>query len=83
MHRRKYLTIIGLVMAATLIDYLGAYFLAADYVDVGDSTPYYLVRYRVGFVSLHRFASFFEPARHIDESCFQKRRGAVMDWETR
>jgi len=70
----------GLVMAAALAGYFGAYFLTADYIDVGDNTPLYLVRYRFGSVSLHRFASFFEPARRVDDSWFRRRHAAVVDY---
>jgi hypothetical protein len=82
MHHKKPFTVVGLVMAAMLTAYFGAYFLAADYVDVGSNTPLYLVRYRVGPVSLHRFASFFEPARRLDELCFRPGPATVMDWRT-
>ena len=78
-------TVIVIVVAAVVflpLFYFGAYFLTADYVDVGDNAPLYLVRYRVGPVSLDRFAYFFEPARCIDELCFRQRHAAVMDWRT-
>jgi hypothetical protein len=63
--------------------YFGAYFLAADYVDVGSNTPMYLMRYRVGSVSLDRFASFFEPARRVDDLCFRQRGATVVGWSPR
>lgn len=78
-------TVVVIVVAAVVLlplFYFGAYYLTADYVDVGDNTPLYLVRYRVGTVSLHRFAFFFEPARRIDELCFRQRHAAVIDWST-
>ena len=74
--------LIGLVMAVTLTGYFGAYFLAANHIDVGDNTPMYLVRYRVGSVSLHHLAFFFEPARRVDDLCFRRRHATVMDWRT-
>jgi hypothetical protein len=72
----------GLVIAAALAGYLGAYWLAADYVDVGSNTPLYLVRYRVGPVSLRCFAPCFEPARRVDDLCIRRRHGTVVDWKT-
>src|SRR5262245_56418156 len=83
-NRGRWTVVVIVVAAAVLLPlfYFGAYFLAADYVDVGDNTPLYLVRYRVGSVSLHRFAFFFEPARRIDDLCLRQRDGAVMDYRT-
>ena len=72
--------VLGFALAIT--GYFGVYFLAADYADYGDSTPAYLVRYRIGSVSLHRFSSFFEPARRVDDLCFRRRHATVMDWRT-
>lgn len=82
MHDKRRFGVIGLVIAVALTGYFGAYFLAADYVDLGDNAPLYLVRYRVGSVSLHRFAAFFEPARRVDDLCFRRRRATVIDWWT-
>ena len=53
--------------------YFGAYFLAADYVDVGSNRPLYLLRYRIGSHSLHGLAGVFEPARRVDEALFRRR----------
>jgi hypothetical protein len=78
----KHFLIAGLVIAALFASYLGAYFLTAEYIDVGSNRPMYLVRYRVGSISLYRFASFFEPARRIDDCCFRGRNGTVMDFGT-
>ena len=75
-------TVVAIVVAAVVLlplFYFGAYFLTADYVYVGDNAPLYLVQYRVGPVSLHRFACFFEPARRIDELCFRQRHAAVIN----
>jgi hypothetical protein len=71
-----------LVLSIALMGYFGAYFLAADYINVGSNTPLYLVRYRVGSVSLHRLAFFFGPARRVYDLCFRRRPAAVMNWRT-
>jgi hypothetical protein len=84
MRHQKPLRLVGLILVTALAlgSYFCSYFLAADYVDVGDNTPMYLVRYRFGSVSLHHLAFFFEPARRIDELCFRRKHAAVMDWQT-
>lgn len=46
MRDKRHFEIAGLVMAVALAGYIGAYFLTADYVDVGDNTPMYVVQYR-------------------------------------
>ena len=78
----KHFGLAALVMAVALTAYFGVYLLVADYVDCGSNSPLYLVRYRIGPVSLHRLSSFFEPARRIDDLCFRHRHGIVMDWAT-
>lgn len=82
MRRTRAFATAGLMAAAVLSGHLGTYFLVADHVDVGSNTPLYLVRYRVGAVSLHRFAPFFEPARRVDDFCLRRRRATVIDWRT-
>jgi hypothetical protein len=82
MRQKRHFEIVGLVMAVLLTGYLGAYFLAADYLDAGNSTPKYWVQYRVGSIYLQRFAPFFEPARRIDDLCFRRRHGRVICWQT-
>ena len=72
--------VVGVVLMLTA--YFAVYFLAADYVDFGDNTPLYLVRYRIGSVSLDRLSPFFEPARRVDDLCFRRRHATVMDWRT-
>jgi len=67
-----------LAVVTAIAVYFGGYFLAADYVDFGDNIPNYLVQYRLGSLSLDRFAGFFEPARRIDDRCFRHRHGSVM-----
>jgi hypothetical protein len=42
----------------------------------------YLLRYRIGSVSLHRLSSFFEPARRLDELCLRRRQTLVVDYGT-
>jgi hypothetical protein len=79
MRDMKHFGLVALVMGFALIAYFGMYFLAADYVDFGDNAPVYLVRYRIGSVSLHRLSSFFEPARRVDDLCFRRRHATVMD----
>ena len=61
-------SVVVLALASAIVAYFGASFLVADYVDVGDSCPSYLLRYRIGSRSLHGLATIFEPARRIDES---------------
>jgi hypothetical protein len=82
MHHKKYNGIVGLVAVVALGGYFGAYFLAADYMDVGSNNPMYLLRYRIGSVSLHRLSSFFEPARRLDELCLRRRQTLVVDYGT-
>ena len=72
----------ALGLAFALVGYFGAYFAAADHVDVGSNVPMYLVRYRIGSVSLDRCAFIFEPARRVDELCFRHRHAVVIDWKT-
>lgn len=69
-------TVVVIVVAVVVLlplFYFGTYFLAADYVDVGDNAPLYVLRYRLGAVSLDRVAFLFEPARRMDEWCFRRR----------
>jgi len=72
-------SVVVLALASAIVAYFGASFLVADYVDVGDSCPSYLLRYRIGSRSLHGLATIFEPARRIDESVLRRRRATVMD----
>ena len=79
MREKRHFGVAGFLFGLVLAGYFGAYFLAADYIDVGSNTPLYLVRYRVGSVSGHRLASFFEPARRVDELCFRRKRAVVLE----
>ena len=72
-------TILVLVLCLGL--YFCAYFLSAQYVDVGDNAPHYLVRYRIGSHSLQRFATLFEPARVIDDTLLRRRHADVFDFQ--
>lgn len=56
-----------LALAAAVASYFGAYLLAADYMDVGDQRPMYILSYRIGSHSLYGLRSFFEPARRVDD----------------
>jgi hypothetical protein len=69
-----------LTLSLVVATYFGAYFLAADYVDVGDNNPMYLLRYRIGSHSLQDVASAFEPARWIDESLLRRRHATLIDF---
>jgi len=82
MREKRYFGVAILVIAFVITGYFGVYFLAADYISVGYSRPAYLVRYRIGSVSLQRLAVFFEPARHIDDLCFRRRHATVIDPRT-
>lgn len=82
MHDKKRTGTVGLVIVFALAAYFEAYFLAADHVDVVSNTPMYLLRYRVGSVSLHRIAPVFESARRLDDLCFQRRNAVVLDQAT-
>jgi hypothetical protein len=65
-----------LALATAVGGYFGAYFLAADYTDMGDQRPMYLLSYRIGSHSLYGLRSFFEPARRVD--AFLRGRPAVI-----
>ncbi len=69
--------VVSLAIGALLAVYFGAYFLTSEYVDIGINVPLYLVRYRAGSVSFDRLATFFEPARRVDEMCFRRKHAAV------
>lgn len=59
--------------------YFGAYFLSADYRDIGSNFPVYVLRYRIGPVSLNGLAKVFEPARVVDERFIRRRSAALID----
>ena len=65
-----------LALAAAVVGYFGAYFLAAKYTDVGDQRAVYILSYSIGSHSLYGLRSFFEPARRVDE--FLRGRPAVI-----
>jgi hypothetical protein len=65
-----------LALATAVAGYFGAYFFAADYTDIGDQRPLYLLSYRIGSHSLYGFRSFFEPARRVD--AFLRGRSAII-----
>lgn len=75
--------VVGLAIALVATSYFGAYFLVADYVDVGDNVPLYLLRYRIGTISLPGFDSFLEPARQVDDSILRGRNATVIEWRDR
>ena len=79
MNDKRHPGVMALLIGAVLAGYFGAYFVAAEYIDVGDNRPMYLVQYSIGPVRLHGFAFFFEPARRIDDLCFRHKRGFVVD----
>ena len=71
---------IGTIIIALCIGgYFGAYFLSADYKDIGSNTPVYILRYRIGSLSLKGLAKMFEPARLVDERFFRRRSAAMID----
>ena len=78
MNSKRKFSVALLALGFTVAAYFGAYFLAADYVDVGDQRPLYLLSYRVGSHSLHGLSSFFEPARRIDALCIRRRSAAIV-----
>jgi hypothetical protein len=67
-----------LALGVAVVIYFGAYFLAADYVDVGDQRPVYLLSYRIGSHSLYGLSSFFEPARRFDALCIRRRPAVIV-----
>jgi hypothetical protein len=68
----------ALTVGFTLAAYFGAYFLTADYVDVGDNQPIYLLQYRIGSHSLQALSAVFEPARRVDENLLRRRHSTQL-----
>jgi hypothetical protein len=78
MRSKGKLSVVTLAVGFFVAAYFSGYFLTADYVDVGDQRPLYLLRYRIGSHSLDRLSSFFEPARRIDALCIRRRPAANL-----
>lgn len=66
-------SVMNLTLAIGVAGYFGAYFLAVDYVDIGDERPLYFVEYHIGSHSLDGLYFFFEPARQIDDLFIRRR----------
>jgi hypothetical protein len=76
---KKSLHIAIITIALSFGAYFGAYFLAADYRDIGSNSPAYILRYRIGSLSLKGLAKVFEPARVVDERWFRRRSAIMID----
>jgi len=59
-----------LTLSFLSVTYFGVYFLAADYVDVGDNNPMYLLRYRIGRFSLQHAAAHSSQREGLMKPCF-------------
>ena len=78
MKRASYIAIT--IIALSMGGYFGAYFLLADYRDIGDSPPIYVLQYRIGSLSLQGLAPVFEPARRIDENFFRHHKKILLEF---
>jgi hypothetical protein len=76
MRRSGIFDFLVLGFANAVVGYFGGYFLVAQYTDVGDQHPVYILSYSIGSHSLYGLRSFFEPARRVDD--YLRRRPSVV-----